>query len=96
MFEKVAVKDKNGVVREWKILVIDDASTRILSHGMRMFDLTKHGVTVVERLELRRKPFLRMEAIYIIEPTIESVQKIISDFENPSKPTYKGIIYIYK
>ena len=55
----------------WKVLVVDQASVRIMSAACRMFDISDEGVTVVENITLDRQPMPDMEAIYFISPTVE-------------------------
>jgi syntaxin-binding protein 1 len=45
---------------------------------------------VVESLEKKRQPFHDLEAIYILTPTPESIDILISDFSSRGKPPYAG------
>eukprot|EP01134_Creolimax_fragrantissima_P001702 CFRG1702T1 len=76
---------------EWKVLVIDDHTTRIISSAVRMYDITDNGVTVVEQLSRVRQPLRHYEAIYFIQPTEESFRTVMSDFENSSNIKYAAI-----
>ncbi|KNC86315.1 hypothetical protein SARC_01539, partial [Sphaeroforma arctica JP610] len=76
-----AVKPAN----EWKVLVIDDHTTRIISSAVRMYDITDNGVTVVEQLSKVRQPLRHYEAIYFVKPCAESFKKIEMDFQNNFK-----------
>ena len=60
------------------VLVLDDHSTRVISSSMRMYDIMDQGVALVERLALKRQKLPEMEALYLIEPTKESVAKLVS------------------
>ena len=59
------------------VLVLDDHSTRVISSSMRMYDIMDEGVALVERLSLVRQKLPEMEALYLIEPTAESVAKLV-------------------
>ena len=39
-------------------------------------------MTVVEDVNKPRQPFKDMEAVYILEPSVESVNKVKADFPN--------------
>ena len=45
---------------------------------------------VVETLEKVRQPMANMEAIYLITPTEESVNTLISDFKSSTSSLYKA------
>lgn len=44
------------------------------------------GITAIEKLELGRKPFPKMNAIYFISPTERSVSHVIQDFADKKDP----------
>jgi hypothetical protein len=73
---------------EWKILVLDHHTTRIANAAISMHEITEHGVTCVEDLMRNREPFRKYEAIYFISPLEESVDKVISDFQDKSNAKY--------
>lgn len=68
------------------LMVCDQMTTRIISSSIKMIDLLEEGVVAIEKLELTRKPFPKMHAIYFITPTKDSVEKLCKDFENPKSP----------
>ncbi|CAI8007026.1 Syntaxin-binding protein 1 [Geodia barretti] len=72
---------------QWKVLVLDHLSTRIMSACCKMQDVMTKGVTLVESLDKSRQPLAHMEAIYILVPSEKTVAKLIGDFEGA--PTYK-------
>ena len=43
-------------------------------------------MNVVEKLELARKPFPKMHAIYFLTPSGDSIDKLLADFSNPKAP----------
>ncbi|XP_065917509.1 syntaxin-binding protein 1-like isoform X2 [Dysidea avara] len=75
---------------DWKILVLDHITTRIVSTCCRMHDVLATGITLVEGLEKAREPLPNMEAIYIITPTESSVKKLVEDLDSSSEPMYQG------
>lgn len=71
------------------ILVLDEYTIKLISIYIKMIELLECGVSNIEKLELKRKKFEKMHAIYLINPKDESVDKIIVDFADKKSPQYK-------
>jgi len=69
---------------EWRVLVVDKFSIKILNSTIKMHQLSAEGITLVETLERRREPMPNMEAIYFITPTEESITLLMNDFKKGS------------
>ncbi|CAB4431521.1 unnamed protein product [Rhizophagus irregularis] len=73
----------------WKVVVVDEASLKIIESACKMFDILEEKVTLVENLEKPRQAYQSLDAVYIITPTFESINKVIEDRKNG--PLYAGV-----
>ena len=67
---------------EWKVLIVDRVTVKVVSSACGMSDLTGQGVSLVENIALGRQPQPHLEAVYFITPSPGSVAKLIADFDD--------------
>eukprot|EP00227_Mantoniella_beaufortii_P004858 CAMPEP_0197612216 /NCGR_PEP_ID=MMETSP1326-20131121/56862_1 /TAXON_ID=1155430 /ORGANISM="Genus nov. species nov., Strain RCC2288" /LENGTH=87 /DNA_ID=CAMNT_0043180943 /DNA_START=199 /DNA_END=459 /DNA_ORIENTATION=+ len=54
---------------EWKVLIVDPVTVRVVSSSCGMSDLTAQGVSLVENITLGRQPQPHLDAVYFISPS---------------------------
>ena len=72
------------------LLILDQTSLRMVSSCLKMIELMETGITAIEKLELKRKRFANMHAIYLLTPTSRSVDLLTEDFPLNS-PQYGNV-----
>ncbi|KAF9919446.1 vacuolar sorting protein VPS33/slp1 [Linnemannia zychae] len=70
----------------YKIIVLDAKTNKIVLSACKMLDIMDRNVTLVEMLESKRQAYTSLEAVYLLTPCMESVQRLIDDYsgENSS------------
>uniref|UniRef100_A0A8I3VWP4 Syntaxin binding protein 3 n=1 Tax=Callithrix jacchus TaxID=9483 RepID=A0A8I3VWP4_CALJA len=103
---KATVFDDCKKEGEWKIMLLDEFTTKLLASCCKMSDLLEEGITVVENIYKNREPVRQMKALYFITPTSKfllnytiwgdgnSVDCFLRDFGSKSENKYKTA-YIY-
>ncbi|KRY69165.1 putative acetylcholine regulator unc-18, partial [Trichinella pseudospiralis] len=81
---------KNKTPCGWSVLVVDKLAMRMISACCKMHEVMNEGVTIVEDLNKKREPLTSLEAIYLIAPTHDSINRMMADFQNPMKALYKA------
>ncbi|KAF9480487.1 Sec1-like snare protein [Pholiota conissans] len=64
----------------WKILVVDAHSQALLGAVLKQFDILAEHVTLIESISNYREPQPDFEAMYMLMPTTQNVERIIADF----------------
>lgn len=75
------------------MMVVDEKSISVLNTFVQYTDLMEKGVAGIERLELQRKRFPKMHAIYFLSSSKRSIDLLAKDFEDLTKPHY-GFIHL--
>ena len=65
----------------WKLLILDQAGSRIISPLLRLNDLREEGVTLYPQLHSDRQPVEDVPVVYFVEPTRENIERILADLQ---------------
>lgn len=76
-----AIRSVNPPAR-WKILVVDEHSQKLLGSVLKQFDILEENVTLIESITNHREPQPGFEAMYLLMPTTQNVERIVRDFSN--------------
>jgi len=68
---------------------------KVISAAVGMYDIMERQISLVESLDKKRAPFKDMAAIYILSPTIESVEKLLADYQDKSNILYGDAAFVY-
>jgi len=79
----------------WKILVVDDEATRVISSAVGMYDIMERRITIVESLERKRAPFTGQGVIYLMKPTKASIDLLLADYADKSKILYGPDVFLF-
>jgi len=80
------------------ILIVDQASLRVISNSLGMYKLMENRVYLVEQLIKARAPYRRSAPIYFLSPTEQSVNLLIDDWTRSRKrkePLYADNVFVY-
>ncbi|PQE13769.1 sec1 family protein [Rutstroemia sp. NJR-2017a BVV2] len=66
---------------DWKVLVIDEATKKIVFSVLKEDDILNENIANVETLESRREMNQSMDAIYFLSPLPHVVDCLLADFE---------------
>lgn len=88
-----ALRSNSNVASSF-LLVLDEKNVRLISSYFKMIELMEMGVTALEKLELKRKSFPKMQAVYLLTPTPRSVDLLLEDFPKKKTGQY-GAIHLF-
>ena len=75
------VKENCTLSPDYTILVLDTFTARLFSKlQISFYELYRYGIYQVEDLKKRRKRYPMSDAIYFIEPSRMSIDRVIADF----------------
>ncbi|OAX79973.1 hypothetical protein ACJ72_05704 [Emergomyces africanus] len=67
--------------RDWKVLVVDEGSRKLIDNAVKEDDILNENVTNVEQIENRRPMNKDIDAVYILSPLPHIVDCVMADFE---------------
>ncbi|TVY83797.1 Protein transport protein sec1 [Lachnellula suecica] len=73
--------DPADFVAQWKVLVIDEGSKKIIDNVVKEDDILNENIANIESIEERREMNPDMDAIYILSPEPHIVDCLMADFE---------------
>ena len=69
--------------------MLDDFASKVISNFCTTFDLMEAGnIYQIEKLSLSRKRFPMSDVVYLVQPSANSIQKIIEDFPMEDQFSY--------
>ena len=72
---------RSTVPGEWKILVLDAGSRRLVDGSVKEDDILKENVTNIEQIEDKRPMNQEMDVLYFLSPLPHIVDCLMADFE---------------
>ena len=72
---------RNTAQGEWKVLVVDDTSRKLMDNVVREDDILKENITNIEQIEHRRPMNRELDVIYILSPQPHIVECLMADFQ---------------
>ncbi|KAL2058289.1 hypothetical protein ABVK25_001015 [Lepraria finkii] len=66
---------------EWKVMVLDAGSRRLVDGVVKEDDILKENITNIEQIEDRRPMNKEMDAVYLLSPMPHIVDCLMADFE---------------
>jgi syntaxin-binding protein 1 len=77
---------------EWKILIVDDDSRRLMDNVVREDDILEERVMNIEQIEAKRQPNPDVDAVYILTPLAHIVDCLMADL---AKRRYRRLFILW-
>jgi len=90
IMQEVIKSKKQKATQDWRVLVVDQLGMRMISTCLKMHLISAEGITIVEDINKRREPLTQLEAIYLIQPTKQSISGLEQDFITNNKAMYRS------
>lgn len=86
---------EDGKMRD-SLLILDKKTSQVLDKFISLIDIIEFGVVSIENIDKKRKPFKQFHAIYFVEPSEDSIEKILRDFsdDTPEERDANGKVVI--
>ncbi|PPQ62890.1 hypothetical protein CVT24_006288, partial [Panaeolus cyanescens] len=89
-----AIRSVNPQGAKWKVVVVDEYSQKLLYAVLKQFDIMGENVVSTELITNIREPQPDFEAIYILMPTSQNVDRIIRDFTDRKQYAAAHLFFI--
>lgn len=66
----------------WKVLVLDEYASSVLSPLVHVTDLRMHNIPIYLSLHAKREALRAVTVIYLVEPSLQNIQAIVKDCKN--------------
>ncbi|KAJ7211803.1 Sec1-like protein [Mycena haematopus] len=76
------------------ILVVDEHSQKLLGSVLKQFDILEENVTLIESINTYRDPQPEFEAMYLLMPTTQNIDRIIKDFTGTRQYALAHLFFI--
>ncbi|KAK2702793.1 hypothetical protein QYM36_018612 [Artemia franciscana] len=80
----------NEIGTHWRNLVVDRLSLKMVSSCFTIYEINAEKITIEDLLDRSREPHPSLEAVYLLSPTNDSVESLISDITYPWRKKYKA------
>ena len=88
ILEQVIGRRKDGSSSEakmqWKVLIVDDLTVKIVSSSLTMAQLASEGVSNVQHIQKYRGPNSSADAIFFVLPNKKNIDEILYDIKKKS------------
>jgi syntaxin-binding protein 1 len=75
------------------VLILDPESLHLCSTLVKMNDLLKMGISIIEKLDVKRKKMEKYYGIYFVTPCQDTINYILEDFSNDQ--VQYGKVHLY-
>lgn len=72
-------------------LVVDEQTQRVLNSFLKVTNLSDEGIVSIDLINNDREPLPDLDAMYVLKPTAETLDRLMEDFKQKEKPQHNAI-----